>query len=156
MRTPLFRAGIGGNRGESLSRSSGGSIIGCMWARVQASAGPDPVSERRRHGRVRCEAVESSIGPVIEASAGGLRLRTRSLRGLTQGEPVGLVVRAFGDPFSIPVRVVWSRRRGLLTHEVGVEFVEVTAPLRRALSQIALGSSGNTVLETSLSNRHRI
>lgn len=127
-----------------------------MWARVRASTDPDPVSERRRHGRVRCEAVESSFGPVIEASAGGLRLRARSLRGLAQGEPVGLVVRAFGDPFSIAVRVVWSRRRGLMTHEVGVEFVEVTAPLRRALSQIALGSSGNTVLETSMSNRHRI
>lgn len=93
---------------------------------------------------------------MIEASAGGLRLRTRSLRGLPEGNAVDLVVRAFGDPFSIPVRVVWSRRRGLLMHEVGVEFVEVTAQLRRALSQIALGSSGNTVMETSLSNRHRI
>lgn len=69
---------------------------------------------------------------------------------------MSLVVRAFGDPFSIPVRVVWSRRRGLVTHEVGVEFVEVTDPLRRALSQIALGSSGNTVMETGMSNRHRI
>lgn len=127
-----------------------------MWARVQACTGPDPVSERRRHGRVRCEAVESSRGPVIEASAGGLRLRTRSFRGLEPGSAVGMVVRAFGDPFSINVRVVWSRRTGLLTHEVGVEFVEVTPPLRQALSQIALGASGNTVMETSLSNRHRI
>lgn len=126
-----------------------------MWARVRTRTGGG-AAERRRHGRVRCEAVESCHGPIIEASAGGLRLRTRSLKGVTLGRETELIVRAFGDPFAVDVRVVWYRRVGLFTHEVGVVFQRITPPLRRALSQIALGVAGNTVLETGVSNRHAI
>jgi hypothetical protein len=90
------------------------------------------VKNNRRHGRVRCQDVECTLGSVMNISASGLLVRT-GLRSPRVGSVVVLKVRTFDGGFDVQTRVEWSKMDGLLHHQVGLEFIDLTPEGRRVL-----------------------
>lgn len=102
----------------------------------------DPESQRQ-FGRVNCEAVNSNIGPVVDASAGGMRILFMGRNRIKVGMELDLSIAAFGEPFTVPVKIVWIKKRSLFKREIGVQFVEVTPELKRALNAMARSTASN-------------
>ena len=104
----------------------------------------DPTTgSRRQHGRVRCEIVESNMGPVIDASAGGMRINFMGRGRIKLGMMFDLSIVAQGDSFTVPVEVIWIKRRGFFKRDFGVRFIEVTPKLKKALNAMARSSASN-------------
>lgn len=96
-------------------------------------------SDRRRHGRLRCESTRSCIGSVVDISASGMRV-------LRSGRPIMEVGNQFritvhpddGEPvLTLPSRVVWIERKGFRKHIYGIEFVELSDDQKRRLGELA-------------------
>ena len=92
---------------------------------------------RRNHGRRLLEGLMSSLGPVLDLSAGGMRiLAKRKHKG-----NVTVKLSTADCELSLPARVAWSKRVGFREHMVGLEFLEVDAPTTAALSRMSSGYS---------------
>ena len=93
---------------------------------------PDAATRRRR-GRIEQEGLVSNFGPVLDVSAGGVRILARKVpKGQVTVELIGL-----GGCFTLRGRVVWSQRIGLLKHDIGIEFDDVTPEMARHLTRLA-------------------
>lgn len=105
---------------------------------ADASSSPSPAKKgsgtanSRRHGRVRCEHVECTLGSVMNISASGLLVRT-GLLSPRVGSIVMLKVRTFDGGFDVQTRVEWSKMDGLLHHRVGLEFIDLSPEGKRVL-----------------------
>jgi len=88
---------------------------------------------RRIPGRLPQEQLVSDLGPVLDLSAGGMRvLCTRPRLGMMD---VGLR----GSDFSVKLstKVAWCRRLGFRRHEIGLTFIDVGEDLATMLSRIS-------------------
>jgi len=94
---------------------------------------------RRQHGRIRCEVVQSSVGRVIDASGGGMRILVRGRVSADIGSKMELKIEADGETFMVEVEIVWVKKRSFFgkEREIGVQFVDVTPQIRAALGRIA-------------------
>lgn len=93
--------------------------------------------DNRSRGRMRCNNVETSLGPVLDFSATGMRILSK--REIIQENDQPLMVRidsAF-DPIAVPVQVRWSRKLGWRRWETGLQFVELTEEAKAVLADIA-------------------
>jgi hypothetical protein len=92
-----------------------------------------PVTERRRDVRLKQESLHSSLGPVVDLSRSGMRVRsTRRLRG-------HLSVTLFnrnGPHLHVRARVVWTKRLGFRKHVAGLEFIDPPPNMLRELAKI--------------------
>lgn len=100
-----------------------------------AATGDQP--NRRQYGRVKCEIVRCSVGTVVDASAGGLRIMIQERLPIKPGMHMELDLQARGNPIRVDVEVAWVKRKGLFKREIGVHFLEVSPELRKALCEIA-------------------
>ncbi len=88
---------------------------------------------RRIPGRLPQEQLVCDLGPVLDLSAGGMRvLSTRPLLGM---KDVGLR----GGDFSVKLstKVAWSRRLGFRRHEIGLTFLDIDEELATMLARIS-------------------
>lgn len=104
------------------------------------SIGPKPIdrSELRRHGRVRTQGVECSIGEVLDLSASGMRVRTKFK--LPDVHDVFVVTLFTMDgPLALLTKVRWTKKLGVLgwTREAGLEFFDVGPKTKTILQQLA-------------------
>ncbi|MHC4220752.1 MAG: PilZ domain-containing protein [Planctomycetota bacterium] len=88
---------------------------------------------RRIPGRLPQELLLCNLGPVLDLSAGGMRvLSTRpqagSLDVALQGADLSLTLRA---------KVAWVHRLGFRRHEIGLTFLEVDEDTAQLLSRIS-------------------
>ena len=90
------------------------------------------MTNTRRHGRVRCDMVESSLGTVLDISASGLRIGS-GLKRYKRDSVVTLEVHTHDGAFMVQARVAWSRSTGFLSSEVGLEFINLDPDARRIL-----------------------
>lgn len=94
--------------------------------------------DSRSRGRMRCNNVRTSFGPVLDFSATGVRvLSKREIKHLEEGEPLELQLLSDFDPVMVKVMVRWSRKLGFRRFEAGLEFVELTDEVRTVLGEIA-------------------
>lgn len=94
------------------------------------------IVNRRRAGRFELEDVTCDLGPVLDLSAGGMRIRCRHV-------PDGIFpvrVKGLGGEVVVKAQVAWVKRESLFKREVGLQFVEVTPDMARSLSQMAMSS----------------
>ncbi len=92
----------------------------------------------RSRGRMRCNNVETTLGPVLDFSATGIRiLSKREVKHEVEGEPIEIGLLSAFEMVRVKVMVRWSRKLGWRRHEVGLEFVEVSDEVRTVLSEIA-------------------
>jgi c-di-GMP-binding flagellar brake protein YcgR len=89
-------------------------------------------SDRRNRGRLSQEALETDLGPVLDLSGGGMRIHTR--KSLKQGQE--LVVTLLESKLRLKARVAWIKKAGMFKQEIGLEFLEITEEISRALTRI--------------------
>ncbi|MFB3431361.1 MAG: PilZ domain-containing protein [Phycisphaerales bacterium] len=104
---------------------------------------PDPSGwaggvNRRRHGRVKCPGVRSSLGEVLDVSASGCKIESRGRLAARVGEVVRIRIRPLtSEPFEAYARVVWFRKVGLFRVHTGLCFEHITPEVRGGLASIA-------------------
>ncbi|MFG0292478.1 MAG: PilZ domain-containing protein [Phycisphaerales bacterium JB065] len=92
----------------------------------------------RSRGRMRCNNVSTSFGPVLDFSATGVRiLSKRELRHCEDNQPLTIELHSDFDPVMVKVMVRWTRKLGFRRYEAGLEFVEVDDEVKRVLGEIA-------------------
>lgn len=96
-----------------------------------------PTPGDRRHGRIRCESATLPSGRVVDLSASGMRVVLRRRPAVRPGDELRTTLNCPGGQVPVTLRVVWVRRCGLFHHELGGEFRDVSAELRRALTELA-------------------
>ena len=99
----------------------------------------DSSSDRRRHGRLRCESTRSCIGNVLDISASGMRVQRSGRPIMEVGDQFRITVHPdAGEPvLTLPSRVVRIERTGFRKHVYGIEFVELNDEQKRRLSELA-------------------
>lgn len=99
----------------------------------------------RRYGRVLCQDVKCTLGTVLDISAGGMRVRSRR-KPPKPGTTLVVGLRALGGEIVVECTVKWTRARGLLFHESGLQFMESTPEMRRALVELARAAAYNETI----------
>jgi len=94
------------------------SYTGQFADRVLTGTVPPDDSNRRRHGRIKPEALNCNIGQVVDFSASGLRVISR--RPLQDREQVALIHDNL--QLTVRARVHWTRKVSFWKHESGLEF----------------------------------
>lgn len=101
-----------------------------------------PTAEVRRHGRFRCNMLNSTLGEVLDISAAGLRVRHRGALRAGVGDCVPLTIALASSEIRVDVRIVWMRRTGFRRQEIGMEFINLDAASRSCLSDVARCAAG--------------
>lgn len=92
-----------------------------------------PRDGRRVPARLPQDSLECDLGPVLDLSAGGMRvLATRPVNGEIR-------VSLRGDHLDLKIRcsVAWIRKLGFRRHEIGLTFLDVDGEVSTILSRIA-------------------
>lgn len=92
--------------------------------------------QKRVHGRVLVQNVRANSGTLIDASAGGLRIKGKAPGGTKPGTIMNITVAAEGESVELPCEVRWIQRHPFRGATFGVSFVEIDDELRRELFTI--------------------
>jgi hypothetical protein len=103
----------------------------------------DSRPNRRRHGRLLCDDVRSSLGQVLDLSASGARVRTTGLRQPEKGQTVTLTIEDGHASLVVSGVIVRSVRTGMFHGEVAVEFTGVTPDVHARLMELVRGIAAN-------------
>jgi len=90
--------------------------------------------ERRAHGRLPQELLQSSVGPVLDLSMGGMRVHCAK-------PPKGSVAVELLDlegPVTINAEVMWVRKLGFRKYEVGLGFPHVPPDVAKQLTRVSM------------------
>ncbi len=88
---------------------------------------------RRVPGRTPQELLYCNLGPVLDLSAGGMRvLSTKRWAGNLDVELLGADVS-----LTLRAKVAWAHRLGFRRHEIGLSFVDVDEDVSTILSRIS-------------------
>ncbi|MEM9662146.1 MAG: PilZ domain-containing protein [Planctomycetota bacterium] len=115
-----------------------------------------PVEERgecdRRHGRVRIEETNVSLGKVLDLSRSGMRVRTS--RPIKETDPPMLVgIDADGERFQVQCKVAWVEKRGMFKRFVGLEFQGLDQDTEQRLAFLARSAASNSPMQSSMLGR---
>jgi hypothetical protein len=88
---------------------------------------------RRRFGRLPQEALQCNLGAVLDISAGGMRVLTRS----KPSGKIEIVLKGYPMPGRLVASVSWVKRAGLFMREVGLCFENLSPEMSQALTSIA-------------------
>ncbi len=92
--------------------------------------------DRREHGRLPQELLQSSLGPVYNLSMGGMRVRcSKPPKGKSEIEVELLDLE---EPVRLRAVVMWVRRLGFRKFDVGLGFPNVPAATAKQLTRISL------------------
>ena len=94
-------------------------------------------NDNRSRGRMRCNNVDTSIGPVLDFSATGMRVLSKREIRMEEGQNLLVDIESAFDPVTVPVAVKWSRKLGWRRYETGVQFVDLTDEAKAVLAEIA-------------------
>lgn len=106
----------------------------------------------RRHGRVRIEETNVSLGKVLDLSRSGMRIRTS--RSIKAGHPpIHIALTVDGEKFKIQCKVAWSEKHGLFKRLVGLEFQDLDSHAARRLAELARTAASNSAMHSSMLSR---
>jgi hypothetical protein len=92
-----------------------------------------PRTSRRRFGRLPQESLQCNLGLVIDISAGGMRVLTRS----KPRNNIHITLHGYPLPGPLVANVTWVKRAGLFMREIGLCFEGVTPEMAQVLTGIA-------------------
>lgn len=106
-------------------------------------------SSPRKHGRMVCEMLSSSLGPVLDLSGGGMKVLVHSRRAPRRDKCQTIKLQAVDGVMRVQGVIVWARRFDARSFVVGVRFeglspsdvarlkdMAATAGVRRALRPV--------------------
>jgi hypothetical protein len=94
---------------------------------------PSTNSTRRRGTRFEQDTLQSSLGPVLDISASGVRVKCSR-------PPTGTIDLEIFDTSEVIVirsEVVWTKRVGLFKHQAGLRFGQMEASVQQRLARLA-------------------
>jgi len=94
-------------------------------------------TEQRRAGRLTCQRLTCELGEVLDVSASGVRIATRSWSGLRPGDSTQLTLRTNNGAVMVEAMVMWARKVGLRKRQVGLRFINIDERTRRQLWAMA-------------------
>jgi hypothetical protein len=94
--------------------------------------------ESRRAERHRTNLLSCDLGDVVDISNTGMRLRCASKPPVRSGQVLTIKLQSAQVRLPIAGQVVWIKRKGLKTYEVGLRFVNMTRSLKAAVESLAL------------------
>jgi hypothetical protein len=110
----------------------------------------------RRHGRVRCVGLRCFFGEkecqeaeVLDLSASGMRIRMLKAQDLEAGSILRVVVTSDTESVELPVKVIWSKRKGYKRFELGVTFGEPGEKLRNILRNVMHAAADSYIIYDS-------
>jgi len=104
----------------------------------------------RKFGRVVCQDIRCSLGPVLDLSATGMRVKTRSTLG--RGQVFTIVIDGLDGPVALAGTVQWVRRCGIISfsREIGILFTDVPQATANALCRLARAAAHNETMRDDI------
>lgn len=103
----------------------------------EAAAVDEPVgAQRRAAGRVKVQGVRVGKGVVLDASAGGMRIKGKTPKGCTPGNVLDLEVTGDDESIGVKGEVRWIQRHPFRGATFGIAFVELSDQKRSTLFRI--------------------
>ncbi len=97
-------------------------------------------ADSRRSGRLRASTLVTSMGPAVDISAGGVRVRCTGSRPEV-GEALLLRITGLDGTLEVGARVVWVRPAGRNGFDAGLAFVHPTPEQRAHIRALAVGGA---------------
>ncbi len=92
--------------------------------------------QRRQYGRVGLDSVKSSLGRVLDLSAGGMRVGCH--RAATTDTAVSFTLHADDDSIALQGTIAWVRKLGFMRFEMGVQFTDLTPEISQVITRMAI------------------
>lgn len=115
---------------------------------------PGSGSNNRRHGRLACEGMQSSLGTVLDISASGLRVKC-GRNGPASGDSIMVSLSGADSSVKFCAKVVWARRIGFRHQELGLEYIGMNDDVRRALLAIVRDATSTEMMRPMWEFMHR-
>lgn len=124
-----------------------------FWAAARRNTGNvekdnAATSGMRKHGRLKCSMAHCTIGEILDLSAGGMRVSSRMKVRVGETLPVTLITQ--NGPVSITCAIKWVKRSKLFWYNLGLEFQNVDATMRKAISEFARVAGEQEVLRPTI------
>ncbi|MEM1107884.1 MAG: PilZ domain-containing protein [Planctomycetota bacterium] len=108
-----------------------------IW-RTSLGTTPEGVTQnRRRHGRLKTEGTESSLGSVTDISASGMRVCRKGALPVAEGEKFRIDVQIDKEVMALDVVVRRVRKLGRRKFEFGLEFINMSDEQQSRLARLA-------------------
>lgn len=91
---------------------------------------------------MRLQDIACSMGTLLDLSASGMRIRTRGTMP-TVGTKFAVTIQGLEESLLVECVVRWTRKTGMLSRELGIEFENVNAEIRRSLTELAKTAAYN-------------
>ena len=105
-----------------------------LWFTIPLDHYRQAADERRAHGRLSQELLQSSLGPVLDLSIGGMRVHcTRAPKG-----QIDVILQDLEAPVTVRADVMWTRRIRFRRYEVGLAFPHVPPDVAKQLTRVSL------------------
>lgn len=101
----------------------------------------------REYPRFSREGMTCPLGPVADLSSGGARVRVDRKPTVQLGETLEMMIGARGSVLSVRAIVVWVRKSGWKSWDIGLQFRGVYDELAKQLMQLAMTGSTQAVQE---------
>jgi hypothetical protein len=99
---------------------------------------------KRKFGRLKCSMAHCTLGEILDLSAGGMRVRTRTRP--TAGQAIETVLLTQHGALPVRCTVRWVKRVRFFWFEAGLMFSELDANSRRVIGEFArIAADGETV-----------
>lgn len=107
---------------------------------------PGRFEERRRHGRLKCDSTDCTLGELVDISASGMRVMRRGRSPYRIGFEFKLDL--WMDQMKIPVKVrlVHIEKRGFRRRILGLEFIDQSDEQRRRIVEVARNAQNQLVM----------
>lgn len=94
-------------------------------------------SERRRHGRLRCEELTCNVGQIRDLSASGMQVFRKGGAIAKLGDEMQIVIEYLDSSMAVDVKTVRADKLGFRKHLFGFEFIHLTDEQKSRLGALA-------------------
>ncbi len=84
------------------------------------------IQENRSSGRASTHRITCSLGQVSDISATGMRVVCRGKLNVKEDEIIPMTVHTPSGPIALSAQAIWILKTGILRHEVGFRFIDIT------------------------------
>ena len=108
-----------------------------IWRTSLASTSEDVANNRRRHGRLKTEDTECSLGHVVDISGSGMRVERKGALPVKVGDKFRIDLQIASDMLELAVAVRRVQKMGRRKFEYGLEFVGLDDRTKLRLANLA-------------------
>jgi len=104
---------------------------------LNSSQNKQRVKFPREHERINAHGISCHLGHVLDISCGGMRIRTEGPISVAKGDMCNFGVRSNRHQVTVQGQIMWVKRIGWKTHEIGVRWLDASPVHVQLLLQLA-------------------